>query len=1570
MASKSAVLRVVPVLREKLSQANVRRLDQILKLIKEDGRAVLAEVLNQLYSGQERERALTSFRQFRREIGKAAEAAGVRLSLETDGQTRTDPENRKVWFEGEDRITEEVKRIVGSEVADVARSPQDVQVLPTVRFFVSYAHEDSELPHKLLNKLKIELAAHSRFQFELWTDKEIPLGKKWFAEIQEALEQCDFGLLLVSSAFLGSKFIVKHELPDLLETKQVVPVGLKPILFDGSQDLKGLEHRQIFFDEKQKAFSEQRSSETQERFVRQLFQKIDKLLESPTPVKAQPVKETAKEIARESIRDHTRLARLALAGFDEEHFVPTEGVMTTISKGLEEAPEIDPKQRKDAVKFLEEWATDTNAPPYCALLGEYGMGKTTTCKALARELLEQQDAGKKVPLPIYLDLRNVGAEAKRGLTLEEILEVVLKYGSWKAGPESAALTANELIGLVQNQGAMVIWDGLDEVLVHLDLNAGQKFTRQLFRILPPAKKDERRPGRMLISCRTHYFRTLRDQQNHFRAEDRDNVREEHFRPPFVLLPFSHEQILRYLEVSLRGEDPERVMELFRSVHNLEEMAERPYTLSLITLQVAQIERWKAEGRQVTGLMIYRHMVLSWLERDQGKHQFTTDHKQALMEYFAAELWRSGARFWSVTELEQWLIDFLRQRPDLAGHYEGKDRELLKEDLRTATFLVREGEDRFRFAHTSLQEYFLAGYLRRALVEGRPEAWDLPRVSPETLEFLGQWLREEPRRDAILRTLGELRDAYRPRASELAFAYFLLAARKGHPAPSPAGFQLPGSDLTGWKIAGTAQVPLMLARANLRGARLWNSRWRDCNLEAASFDGADASRAEWLACHLEQSTWRGAGLEATVFRNCQLARAGFEQARPRAMQLLRCGVSGIQGLPSGRPEVLYAPCVEGARPASARLRVLDGHFGYVNHCAWSPDGERIVSASRDNTLRIWDARSGQTLATLSGHQRSVNGCAWSPDGQRILSASDDHTLRIWDAGSGQTLVTLSGHQRSVNGCAWSPDGQRILSASDDHTLRIWDAGTGQTCATLSAHERYVTGCAWSPDGQRILSASVDKTLRIWDAGSGQTLATLSGHQESVTGCAWCPDGQRILSASDDHTLRIWDAGTGQTLATLSGHQESINRCAWSPDGERIVSASEDKTLRIWDAGTGQTMATLSGHQSSVTGCAWSPNGKRIVSASWDKTLRIWDARTGQSLAVLTGHQSDVRGYAWSSDGERILSASETLRMWDVRTGQLLATLTGHQTHVHGVAWSPNGQRILSTSWDKTLRTWDARTGQSLATFTGHQSFVWGCAWSPDGERVVSASEDTTLRIWDAQTGRSLATLTGHQSSVQGCAWSPDGERVVSASGDKTLRIWDARTGQSLATLTGHQSFVYGCAWSPDGKRIVSASWDNTLRIWDAQTGESLATLTGHESYVHACAWSPDGERVVSASWDNTLRIWDVRTGQVLATLLGHQDVVRECGWSPDGEQIASTSRDGSLAIWDAKTSARIAPEIYFFRTLDGGSSWCAIDPHQDRILACDSEAWRFLGWVAPDAKGLPELLPAETFGPLPEVEQSK
>jgi len=118
-------------------------------------------------------------------------------------------------------------------------------------------------------------------------------------------------------------------------------------------------------------------------------------------------------------------------------------------------------------------------------------------------------------------------------------------------------------------------------------------------------------------------------------------------------------------------------------------------------------------------------------------------------------------------------------------------------------------------------------------------------------------------------------------------------------------------------------------------------------------------------------------------------------------------------------------------------------------AFSPDGQRVVSGSDDDTLKIWDANTGKELQTLKGHTWWVHSVSFSPDGQRIVSGcgaghvpkelgGSDNTLKIWDANTGKELHTLTGHTDAVRSVAFSPDGQRIVSGSEDKTVKIWDA----------------------------------------------------------------------------------------------------------------------------------------------------------------------------------------------------------------------------------------------------------------------------------------------------------------------------------------------------------------------------------------------------------------------------------------------------------------------------------------------------------------------------------------------------
>jgi len=1389
-----------------------------------------------------------------------------------------------------------------------------------VNLFVCYAREDSVDVQNLRDVLDPLLQGSADYQFSNWSDHAILPGEFWAREIDRALDQAHFGLLLVSERFFKSEFINSVELPKLLAKSIVVPVALNDISLVGSNDLKILGGRQIFFDSENRAFNQCRD---REHFARELFEKINALLKKYV---GQAGPESLWDVGFEQLAKH------------EVRYIASRASSVSLDQGREAVQ--TSAARRDVVDFLLEWVRDPTGPPYCALFGELGMGKTTNAKEFSRMLWARRRNGESVPKSVFLDLKYVGEYAIKWPTLDKIIRRILRE-SWKTG--DVTIPDVKAIRDLLKDGGLVIFDGLEEVLGPLTAQQGQQFTGQLLGLVPLGSRH----GRLLITCRTHYFRTFKDQASHFRLEGRGNVKGEDYRA-LLLLPFDEQRIRTYLKNSFPDRDPERMWEFIQSVHNLPELAERPYALSLITQQFERLERWKASGNSVTGLTLYRLVVEEWL-RDQGKDQIIPEHKQMLMEHVAAELVRAGLRSWSVGELEQWLMDFLDANRRIASHYEGKARELLKEDLRTATFLVREGTgDRFRFAHSSLQEYFLALYLRRALEGGDFAAWALRGVSPETLDFLGQSLLEDPS-SAALKGLQAFQGKYHPGASEQAFAFGLVAHYKDYPRVPMTRFQLPGADLFGYEMGAAAVSTIDLSGANFRCARLGNTYWQNFKLAGADFSNADAAGSEWQNCDLRASTWTDAELEGAVFRLCDVAEMDFSGAHTHRTHWLRC--MNADKLHKERR----------ARIEVGKRRLQHGHSDAIRAATWSLNSRYVLSASNDKTLKIWEAASGYCLLTLSGHSDSVRACAWSPDGRRVLSASYDHMLKIWEAASGHCLLTLSGHSLGVNGCAWSPDGSRVLSASSDHTLKIWDAANGTCLRTLSGHSASVLGCAWSPKGGRVLSASYDNTLAIWDAANDDPPLSLSAHSGPVNACAWSPDGWCVLSASSDKTLKIWDAEKGHCLLPLFSHSDPVIACAWSPDGTHVLSASKDRTLKIWEAASG-AFSTLSGHSGVIHACAWSPNSRRVLSASDDKTLRIWDSATGDGLLTLSDRSSSVNGCGWSPDADRVrvLSASSdgTLRIWDTTSGACLLTLTGHTGVVYTCAWSPDGRRVLSASSDDTLRIWDTTSGACLLTLSGHAGLINACAWSPGGTRVLSASHDHTLKIWDAASGESPLTLTGHSSHVFGCAWSPDGRRVLSASVDKTLMIWDASSGECLKKLLGHSNFVRSCAWSPNSLSVLSASSDHTLKIWDALTGNRLMTLSGHGHFVGACAWSPDGGRVLSASHDKTLKIWDAARGDCLRTLSGHSEPVEACAWSPDSRHVLSASSDGSLRIWDAETGVECGMQCWHLQSRRDEPTWATVDPKTGYVLNYGKDAWRSVGYVVPDDGGMPMWVPVE------------
>jgi WD40 repeat protein len=588
--------------------------------------------------------------------------------------------------------------------------------------------------------------------------------------------------------------------------------------------------------------------------------------------------------------------------------------------------------------------------------------------------------------------------------------------------------------------------------------------------------------------------------------------------------------------------------------------------------------------------------------------------------------------------------------------------------------------------------------------------------------------------------------------------------------------------------------------------------------------------------------------------------------------------------------------------TARLWKSDGtpaatlrHDAAVLGAVFSPDGDRILTASRDGTARQWKL-DGAPIAVLQGHTGAVLTAVFSRDGNRILTASRDRTARLWQS-DGKAIAVLRGHAGAVLSAVFSPDGRRILTASQDGTAGLWDSGGNEII--LRGHTLAVQSAVFSPDGSRILTASIDGTARLWDA-DGTPGPVLKGYT-----AVFSRDGDRILTASNDGTARLWD-GNGNLLATLRGHAGAIWCAVFLPDG-RILTASNDRTARLWD-GDGNWLATFQGHTEALASAVSSPDGRYILTASLDSTARLWNASAPPTLQGDTGLVQDAVFSPFSPDGRRILTTSEDgkARLWNDDGTPVLdgdgtpAVLDGHAGAVRIAVFSPDRQRILTVFSGKTAHLWDG-DGRSIRSLDGHADTIRSAVFSGD-RRILTASADGTARLWD-RDGNLIATLQDHTGALTSAIFSPDNGRILTTSEDKTARLWNG-DGRLIATLRGHARTVAGAVFLANG-RILTASWDGTVRLWNSGGAtDSIVTLDEHSDGLRSTAFTRDGSRILATYDDGKVRLWETN-GKPIKTFSplridddGRAHVLVKAVFAPGGDGILTLDDDGKVQMWDS------------------------------------------------------------------------
>jgi len=615
-----------------------------------------------------------------------------------------------------------------------------------------------------------------------------------------------------------------------------------------------------------------------------------------------------------------------------------------------------------------------------------------------------------------------------------------------------------------------------------------------------------------------------------------------------------------------------------------------------------------------------------------------------------------------------------------------------------------------------------------------------------------------------------------------------------------------------------------------------------------------------------------------------------------------------------------------------IQKMAGHPERVFSMIYSADGNMLVSASGDNTAKIWDVKSGKLICTLSGHKYEVTNAIFSPDEKTILTASEDKTAKIWDAKNGNLLHTLEGHADRISAVSFSPDGKMVVTAATpDSIVKIWDVESGKLLHNITTHCTWINSATFSANGSRILISFGMGYSVMYDVQSEKEVFEIDGSSPA----AFSPDGKNITTSSNgsvgmsssiiDGIPKIWDAQNGNLLHRLKGHTYYIMSAAFSADGKTLLTQSYDNTVKVWDFRNGKLLHSLSGHKYYLKSSSFSPDGKSIITYD-GMTAKIWNVQNGNLLFTLEENSKGFISATFSTDSKSIVMICKEgpPKLWDALTGKLISKLEGPGA-ITKVSFSADGKKILTASDEGMAMIWDAGSGKLLNSMDGvldramQANKLESAMFSPDDRKVLTVSETSTAMAWDAQTGKLLYAIDATVTGITSSPFSPDGKKIVLDCYDETrnfcVKIFDAESGKFLHYLDGYTKDFISVPFSADSKKIITVSKRRfgIAKVWDVESGTLLHDLDWHDTTrtLNSAEFSPNGVNILATSYKandrgyiylyEPLEVWDVQSGKILRTINFNTGLPKDISWK---DSMLVYSFNSKICLFDLKSGKEI------------------------------------------------------------------
>ncbi|MFX0210047.1 MAG: pentapeptide repeat-containing protein, partial [Candidatus Hodarchaeota archaeon] len=566
------------------------------------------------------------------------------------------------------------------------------------------------------------------------------------------------------------------------------------------------------------------------------------------------------------------------------------------------------------------------------------------------------------------------------------------------------------------------------------------------------------------------------------------------------------------------------LEKIRKTYNLMNLAHRPVLLDMIVRSLPDLIR---SEREINAAGLYETYTDQWMDRDIKSHRTLLDSKEKkslFMQELAFKMFLTGESSIHYKNMPEPVKQYfkLEKQPDI---------DYFSHDIMTCSFLIRDSEGNYRFAHKSFMEFFVAKKFSDEIGNKLKENLGRSPITREISNFLTDLIKDKNYSDILF----DFIDYTKNKTLEEDETYI-------------GGNAITILNAMGEKFIGKNFSKTILVSANFEKSNLTGVNFSEANLRNSNLNNTILINSNFTRTNL-----RGVGIHGRML----ITSLSFSPDGKQIAGTISDTFIKIWDVNTGKEITIL-------RGNPEKDTIESWGSNDIDCVCYSPDGRYLLGGRFSGTIVVWDIEKRRILSTLLGHSDRVNKICFHSDNKHVVSCSHDKKVIIWDFKEKKISSVLEGHTHMVTELCISPDGKYIISAGSDtstHTanLIIWDFKNRSKL--IEKNIIYPSYSLTSSPNGRYFACGEGESITIRSILNGEIIKEFPC-SDYAADLSFSPDGRYLIGGGDNQILELWTVEKGIRLE-LKGHKDCIQAVSFSPDGDLFASGGSDGYIIIWN-----------------------------------------------------------------------------------------------------------------------------------------------------------------------------------------------------------------------------------------------------------------------------------------------------------------------------------------------------------------------------------------------------------------------